>query len=297
MDFRLKVFHSVARNLSFTKAARELFISQPAVSKNIRELEMQYKVALFERNGPHIRLTEAGKWLLQHVELIREAYDCLEKNMNSFAGYSAGEILLGASTTIAQYVLPPVLSAFIRKYPNIKLSLLNGNSSDIEQALRDGRISLGFVEGNARQKDLRYMHFLDDELVAVVRSGSPLAQCDEIEPDALRQIPVVLRENGSGTLDVLEESLKHCGIKLSDLKILMQLGSTESIKRFLETADALGFVSIRAVDRELKVGQLKVIEIDGFEAKRTFSFVMKQGMYGDLEELFVRFSEMERCRL
>lgn len=287
MDFRLKVFYAVAKNLSFTKAARELFISQPAVSKNIRELEMQYKVALFERSDRRIRLTEAGRWLFQHVGLIQDAYLRIEENMNRFAGYASGEIALGASTTIAQYVLPPLLSAFIRKYPDIKLSLLNGNSAEIEQALRDERISLGLVEGNARQTDLRYVHFMDDELVAVVRADSDLALRDEITPAELRRIPVVLRENGSGTLDVLEEALKRCGIKLSDLRILMQLGTTEGIKRFLESSDALGFVSIRAVDRELKAQQLKVLEIEGFEAKRTFSFVMKQGKYGELEERFM----------
>lgn len=289
MDFRLKVFYCAAKNLSFTKAARELFISQPAVSKNIRELEMHYKIALFERSDRKIRLTEAGEWLFRHVGQLQEAYTRIEERMNRFAGYSSGEIALGASTTIAQYVLPSLLSAFISQYPEIKLSLMNGNSAEIEQALRDERISLGLVEGNTRQTDLRYVHFMDDELVAVVCAGSKWALRDEITPLELRNIPVVLRENGSGTLDVVEEALKQCGVKLSDLKILMQLGSTEGIKRFLEASEALGFVSIRAVDRELKVQQLKVIEIEGFEAKRTFSFVMKQGMYGDLEELFMRF--------
>lgn len=289
MDFRLKVFYCAAKNLSFTKAARELFISQPAVSKNIRELEMHYKIALFERSDRKIRLTEAGEWLFRHVGQLQEAYTRIEEHMNRFAGYSSGEIALGASTTIAQYVLPSLLSAFISQYPEIKLSLMNGNSAEIEQALRDERISLGLVEGNTRQTDLRYVHFMDDELVAVVCAGSKWALRDEITPLELRNIPVVLRENGSGTLDVVEEALKQCGVKLSDLKILMQLGSTEGIKRFLEASEALGFVSIRAVDRELKAQQLKVIEIEGFEAKRTFSFVMKQGMYGDLEELFMRF--------
>ena len=246
MDFRLKVFYAVAKNLSFTKAARELFISQPAVSKNIRELEMQYKVALFERSDRRIRLTEAGRWLFQHVGLIQDAYLRIEENMNRFAGYTSGEIALGASTTIAQYVLPPLLSAFIRKYPDIKLSLLNGNSAEIEQALRDERISLGLVEGNARQTDLRYVHFMDDELVAVVRADSDLALRDEITPAELRRIPVVLRENGSGTLDVLEEA---------------QTAFEEANKRRAEARGALEIGAVKAARAATEAAYTRLIDV------------------------------------
>ncbi|MEG1905516.1 MAG: LysR family transcriptional regulator, partial [Bacteroidales bacterium] len=180
IDFRLKVFQSVAYNLSFTKASKELYISQPAISKHIQELEQEYKMPLFERMGNKIALTHAGTLLLTHTESILKAYRQLDFEMNLLNEVYAGELRLGASTTIAQYVLPPVLATFIRKFPNIKISLFNGNTRDIEQALTDHRIDLGMVEGNNRLSNLRYTPFLRDELVVVTHAESSLAQYDEI---------------------------------------------------------------------------------------------------------------------
>ena len=160
MDFRLKVFHSVATNLSFTKASKELFISQPAISKHIHELEVQYKTPLFDRVGSRIGLTHAGELLLSHTKQLLAAYRQMDFETNLLTDNFAGELRLGASTTISQYVLPPVLASFIKKFPEIKVSLLNGNSRDIEQALREGKITLGLVEGTAHQSTLHYTPFM-----------------------------------------------------------------------------------------------------------------------------------------
>ena len=137
-DFRLKVFCCVARNLSYTKAAQELFISQPAITKHVQELETQYKVRLFERLGTRIALTDAGKLLFDRSEQILEDYNRLAYEMSLLQGEYTGELRLGASTTIAQYVLPPLLAQFTSKFPKVKVSMLNGNTRDIEQALREG---------------------------------------------------------------------------------------------------------------------------------------------------------------
>lgn len=116
MDFRLKVFHSVATNLSFTKASKELFISQPAISKHIHELEVQYKTPLFDRVGSRIGLTHAGELLLSHTKQLLAAYRQMDFEMNLLTDNFAGELRLGASTTISQYVLPPILASFIRSF-------------------------------------------------------------------------------------------------------------------------------------------------------------------------------------
>jgi DNA-binding transcriptional LysR family regulator len=166
-DFRLKVFQHVAKNLSFTKASQELFISQPAITKHIQELESTYQVRLFDRLGNKITLTEAGKLLLQHSERILDDYKRLAYEMNLLHNAYTGELRLGASTTIAQYVLPPLLGSFIEKFPQVKLSLFNGNSRDVETALQEHRIDLGLVEGIVRLPQLKYTDFLDDELVAM----------------------------------------------------------------------------------------------------------------------------------
>ena len=258
MDFRLKVFHSVATNLSFTKASKELFISQPAISKHIHELEVQYKTPLFDRVGSHIGLTHAGELLLSHTKQLLAAYRQMDFEMNLLTDNFAGELRLGASTTISQYVLPPVLASFIKKFPEIKVSLLNGNSRDIEQVLREGKITLGLVEGTAHQSTLHYTPFMRDELVVVAHTGSSLAAYDEISLKQLRTLPLVLRENGSGTLDVVEAALAEHQVKLSQLNVVLQMGSTESIKLFLENSEVLGIVSIRAVTRAAIFNGFKV---------------------------------------
>lgn len=289
-DFRLKVFQSVARNLSFTKASQELFISQPAITKHIQELESTYQTRLFDRQGGKISLTESGQLLLEHCERILEEYRKLEYEMHLLHNQYTGELRLGASTTIAQYVLPPMLGTFISKFPQVELSLLNGNTREMEAALQEHRIDLALVEGVTRLPNLRYTPFLEDELVVVVRTGNRLPVDDEITPQQLARLPLVLRERGSGTLDVFERAMLQHNIKLSTLHVLMYLGSTESIKLFLEHTDCLGVVSIRSVSRELYAGRLRVVEVKGLEMKREFNFAQLQGQESGLSQVFMQFA-------
>lgn len=289
-DFRLKVFQCVAKNLSFTKASQELFVSQPAITKHIQELENYYQARLFERQGNKISLTEAGELLLKHSEKILDDYKKLEYEMHLLHNEFIGELRLGASTTIAQYVLPPLLANFISQFPQINLSLYNGNSRGVEIALQEHRIDLGLVEGIFRLPNLKYTLFLQDELVAVVPNNSRLVKSDEITPEDLLNIPLVLRERGSGTLDVFERALLEHNLRLSSLNVLMYLGSTESIKLFLEHTDCMGIVSIRSVHKELVAGSLRVIEIQKMAMHREFNFVQLQGQEGGLSQVFMRFA-------
>lgn len=296
-DFRLKVFQSVAKNLSFTKASQELFISQPAITKHVHELEAAYQTRLFDRQGSRIGLTESGRLLLEHCERILEDYKRLEYEMHLLHNEYTGELKLGASTTIAQYVLPPLLGSFIGKFPQVSLSLMNGNTRDIEIALQEHHIDLGLVEGVFRLPNLKYTNFLEDELVAVVRSGSKLAIGEEITPEELLNLPLVLRERGSGTLDVFERSLQQHNIKLSSLRVLMYLGSTESIKLFLEHTDCLGIVSVRSITRELYSGLLRVVEIKGMPMNRDFCFAQTQGQESGLAQVFMQFAMHHNSQL
>lgn len=288
-DFRLRVFRSAARNLSFTKASQELCISQPAVSRHIRELEEGYGVQLFERNGARVVLTDAGGMLLERCERLLEEYDRLDYDMSLLRHRPEGKLSVGASTTVAQYVLPPIMARFLDRFPRVELALVNGNSREVEEALLAHRVQVGLVEGLTRRPDLRYTHFLRDELVAVVGASHPLAEADELTPDALRSIPLVLRENGSGTLDVIARALAEHNLKLSDLHVRIHLGSTESIKLYLEHSDCMGIVSVRAVRRELYDGRLHVVEIAGLRMQRDFHLVEPQGAGDGLGALFARF--------
>ena len=295
MDFRLKVFYSVATNLSFTKASHELFISQPAISKHIHELEQQYKTPLFERKGNKIQLTHAGKLLYSYSQSLLATYRQLDFEMNLLTGHFSGELRLGASTTLSQYVLPPLLAQFIKTFPDIRLSLISGNSLEIEKMIREGKIDLGLVEGCTYSNTLHYETFMRDELVIITHTKSALAVQDELTLEQFCSLPLVLRENGSGTLQVLEAALADPKIKLSNLNILIQLGNTESIKLFLENFHTLGVVSIRSVAKDIVNGTFKILEVKGLKMERLFRFVRPLGRSSGLDENFIRFLRQKKA--
>lgn len=288
-DFRLKVFRSAARHLSFTKASEELYVSQPSVTRHIRELETEYGQRLFERTGGRLQLTPAGACMLEHVERILEAYSALEYEMKKMSGELGGTLRIGASTTIAQYVLPRALALFSQDRRQTSIYLRNGNTEEIEQALLAHEIDLGLVEGGSRQRVLNYIPFMKDELVAVVRTDNRLNLPEELSASDLAAYPLVLREQGSGTLDVLSAALSARGIPLSSLQSYVHLGSTESIKRFLLYTDSIGFVSIRAVRDELATGKLRLIELRDLSLFREFSVVSRQGNQSGPAADFVDF--------
>jgi DNA-binding transcriptional LysR family regulator len=279
-DFRLRVFQAVARHLSFTKAAQELFITQPAVTKHIHELERHYEQRLLERRGNRVALTEAGRLLLTHAEAVATSQQVLHDQLHTLRDpeEAGGRLRLGASTTLAQYVLPPILPAFQQRHPRVQLTLLNANSERIAEALLRGELDLGFVEGRAKSRDLHYEILLADELVAV-RRATP--QGPPAEPLPLAEAlahPLVLRERGSGTLEVLEFALRELKIRLASLRVAFYFDNTESIKAYLEAApEALGFVSRRALTRELAAGRLEIVPIEGLHLPRNFEALWPQG--------------------
>ncbi|OHT44150.1 LysR family transcriptional regulator [Flavobacterium tructae] len=288
MDFRLKVFYTVALRLNFTKAATELYISQPAVSKHIQELEETYKTKLFERNGSKIALTPAGEILLKHTKNIFEIYREIDFEMSSFISDRQGLLRLGASTTISQYIISPVLARFHQKQKDIKVNLLNGNTEQIENALIHKEIEIGIVEGQSKNQSIKYTPFLKDELVLVCNTKNPLIKKNEISLEDLKSMKFITRERGSGTLEVIEYSLKQVGVKISDLQIEMQLGSTESIKSYLLNSDCLAFMSIHAVDKELKNNELMVLDIANLSIERYFYIITLLGKPNALTELFIQ---------
>jgi DNA-binding transcriptional LysR family regulator len=292
-DFRLKVFCSVAQHLSFTKAAGELFITQPAVTKHIRELEQQYGTRLFERKGNTVFLTQAGELLKRYAGQILQLYQEATFELGTLQDKHSGILRLGASTTIGQYLIAPLLAKYYEKFPQVELSLLNGNTEMIENAVLSHTIDLGVVEGRKHHSGIKYVDFMDDELVAVVHAKSKLASLDEITLQQLTQIPLVLRERGSGTLEVIEGALKEHNLKLSSLQIIMHLGGTESIKSFLEHANCMAFLSVRSIQKELLTGQLKTVKVRDLKLLRKFWLIHLQGQPEPMSESFMRFAFRE----
>lgn len=288
MDFRLKVFYTVANRLSFTKAATELFITQPAVSKHIQELEEQYKIKLFDRNGSKISLTKAGELLLKHTKNIFEIYREIDFDLSTLINQQQGTLRLGASTTISQYIIPPLLALFHQKMKDIKVNLLNGNTEQIESALLNKEIEIGIVEGQSKNQSIKYTKFLKDELVLVCNSKNPLVNKEEITKEDFKNMRFLTREQGSGTLEVIEYALKPFEIKLSQLTVEMQLGSTESIKSYLMNSTCVAFISIHAVNKELKNNELTVIDVKNLMIERFFYIITLQGKTDSLSELFIK---------
>lgn len=288
MDFRLKVFYTVANRLSFTKASNELFITQPAVSKHIQELEEYYKIKLFNRNGSKITLTVAGDVLLKHTKNIFEVYRDIDFDMSTLISQRSGLLRIGASTTISQYIIPPLLARFHQKLQDIKVSLLNGNTEQIENALLQQEIEIGIVEGQSKNISIKYTEFLKDELVLVCKSSNPLVNLNEITQEALKKMRFLMREQGSGTLEVIEFALKPFNIKVSELQIEMQLGSTESIKSYLMNSDCVAFISIHAIQKELQNNELAILDITDLTIERFFYIITMQGKRDSLSDLFIQ---------
>ena len=296
-DFRLQVFNTVANRLNFTKAAEELHITQPAVTKHIHEIEHHFKIKLFERKGTKIKLTTAGGTLLQYTNQLFAIYRNLEFEMNELTQHHSGILRIGSSTTVAQYVLPPLLAAFHQKFKDLQVKLTINNTEAIEQALNAKQIDLGIIEGQSKNIQFKYTEFIKDELVLVANTKSILAEKQVITADDLLKIPLLLREPGSGTLEVIAHALKPIGIRLEDLKTEMELGSTESIKRYLLNADCMAFLSIHSILKELDWKELTIIDIKGVSIDRNFYFIQEHGQAAALPDLFMKFASQYNFRL
>lgn len=294
LDFRLKVFYTVAQTLNFNRAAEQLSISQPAVTKHIKELEQLYHTTLFDRTKKHIVLTKSGEVLLQHAHLIFEQYQKLEFELNLLQNKTEGVLHIGASTTIAQYVIPVYLAHFHQRFPDIKIELTNGNSLVIEQLLEEKKIELGLVEGPVHNTDLKYIPFLNDEIVLVTRSKNNLLKKRTINAQELLKLPLLVRESGSGTSEIIDEHLPAIGLEPKDLNIQMQLGGTESIKNYLLCSDTFAFLSVYSVQQELNDDRLSIVEVEGLNIDRKFSFIYRQGQPSPLSKLFMKFASIKR---
>lgn len=294
IDFKIAVFFAAARYLNFTKAAQELNITQPAVSRNIHELEIHAGKSLFKRNGNRLILTEAGKLLFEHAQHLHDTYDMLNESLDMLDGKLSGCLKLGASTTLSHYIVPKLFADFHEAYPMVKIKALHGNSQQVEEWLADNTIDLGILEGLSNNPSMKYEAFLKDELVLVARHDHlKFNGKDQISAADLLELEFVVREQGSGTNDVLYRALSQIGVNWHDLDVRVILASTEAIKNFLLNSDCVAFLSVYSIIKELDNGELKVIDIEGFDVKRDFFFVHPQGVINGVADFFYRFAKKQ----
>ncbi len=289
MDYRDEVFLSVAENLSFSKAADELFISQPAVTKHIKELESKLNSSLFDRKGNKIYLTKAGKVCYRFLKQIKQQYRAMEFDLGQLNDNFEGLLKIGASSTISQYIIPPVIAAFHQRYPNINIDLFNGNSEEMEKRLLNNDIDLALVENESSQANIRYREFLHDEIVVVTGAQSVYNKKKNIDLTDLQQIPIVLREKGSGTLQVINKALEKHKINTEKLNIFIHMGSTEAIKNFLNNFDGIALISDKAITKELQLKTLSKLNLKELTIHREFRMAYKYGNVLKTPQLFMDF--------
>jgi DNA-binding transcriptional LysR family regulator len=270
-NFRLKVFRAVAERLNFTQAAQALHLTQPAVTLQIKALESSLAVRLFDRTGGKVALTAAGELLLQYARRIDELTNQARIEIGSLAGEEHGPLALGASTTIAQYILPPLVGRFLLAHTRVQPFLYGANTEEVVAALLDKRVELAFIEGPPQRSDLKLERFLDDEIVAIAHPEHEFADID------LQSAPLILRERGSGTRRVVEMALEKAGVNTGSLHVVMELDSSEAIKSAVEAGLGIGFVSHWALRKERLLGSVAILDIPKVRIKRQLNFLYAQG--------------------
>ncbi len=273
-NFRLKVFRTVAEHLNFRKAAEHLFLTQPAITLQVKALEDDLGIRLFDRAANRVSLTPQGSLLLDYAKKIAALVSQMEQELGGEDGKVSGELSLGVSTTIAQYLLPRLLRAFLDENPRVQLSLHSGNTDEIVQLLLENKLAVGLIEGPARDRGIRAEPFMKDELVLIT---PPDFEPDRLSPDQFVASRLLMREHGSGSRHVVEMALDQAGFKLKSFKNAMNLDSTEAIKSAVEAGLGIGFVSRWAISKELELGTLKVAEVAGLRVVRHFSLISRTG--------------------
>ena len=271
-DRRLQVFHTVARLLSFTKAAETLHMTQPAVTFQVRQLEEYFNTRLFDRTHNRISLTDAGQRVYQYADRIFELYTEMENAVREMTGEISGSLTIGASTTIAEYMLPALLGDFRAQYPDVSIHLKVSNTEGIVSMVENNTIDLGVVEAPVSNRNLVVDRCRMDQLVAIVPPRHPAATKKVIKLSELLEYPFICREEGSGTREVINEFMGRSDSCTVGLNVAMELGSPEAVKGAVEAGMGISVVSRATILKELRLETLVAIELDP-PLERPFSFV------------------------
>jgi DNA-binding transcriptional LysR family regulator len=275
-NFRIRVFRAVAQHLNFSRAAEELLLTQPAVTQQIKALEDELGVSLFDRGGGRIALTPGGAALLPFTEQIKTLGEEAVTAVASAYGQEAGELGVGASQTIGQYLLPTFIAGFRRAHPKVRITACSGNTDAMLEALLTKNIQIALIEGPEQRKDLHIEPFMEDHMVLVVPASHEWAG-HEIAAADLKAQPLLVREYGSGSRRIVEQALGTVGIKTKELTISMELDSTEGLLTAVEAGLGVTFVSRWAVRNQLALGTLKLARVKGLKLARRFSMAYAAG--------------------
>jgi DNA-binding transcriptional LysR family regulator len=290
-DRRLQVFHAVAKHLSFTKAGEALFMTQPAVTFQIRQLEEHFNTRLFDRSQGRIALTPAGRMALEYAERILGLSAELDTRLKEIGGQMAGPLLIGASTTIAEYLLPQVLGEFKSRYPSVVPRLFVANSEAVQARIAERTLDLGFIEGDSHLPSLGADVCGDDELQVICAPTHPLAQLSSATPKTLTEHAYISREPGSGTREVIDHYLHKAGVSPDSMQVVMELGSPEALKGLVATGLGFAIMSRATVTKETQIGQVVCVPLAPRLTRNLSVVYPKERFHSRLVNSFVQFTK------
>ena len=273
---KLETFIYAAENLSFSEAAKQLNLSQPTVSYQIKTLEKELGVSLFLRSGSQLQLTEAGRLLLPRARQLFNQSNEMEELLSSLQDGVAGELRIACSTTAGKYILPQLAARFCQRYPGIRVSILRCTSGDVTSHLLENEANLGVVSHEIQDEHIEYQEFFDDVISLIVPKDHPWAMRRMIEPEELVNEPIIIREASSGTRSMILSQLAKFDIGLDDLNIFMELGNAEAIVRTVSSGYAVSFVSILASACPLERGNVVNVRIQGIDMSRKVYMIRKR---------------------
>jgi DNA-binding transcriptional LysR family regulator len=292
-DRRLQAFHAVAKHRSFTRAAEALCMTQPAVTFQIRQLEEHFDTRLFDRGNGRITLTPTGVVALQYVERILALYGELDEKVRDLTGREVGVLMIGASTTIAEYLLPTILGEFKARHPGIVPQLIVANSEAVQVRVAERTLDLGFIEGDSHLRTLVNDACCEDELQVVCAPSHPLARCKALAIDALTEHPYISRELGSGTREVIDHYLEKSGLAPDSLQIVMEASSPEALKRLVATGLGFAIMSIATAEKEVRLGDLVQIPLDPPLIRHLSVVYPRERIHSKVVNEFLRFAKGE----
>lgn len=278
MDLRqLRAFCAVAEKGSFTLAAQALRLSQPSVSFQIHSLEQELGTTLFDRQSRQTTITPSGKILYEYARKILKLCDEAEQAIDELKGLVRGNVIIGASTIPGEYILPDLLQRFRDRYPGIQVELLVGDTKDIIDKVLGNEVELGVVGATQKSSKLTFGPFANDRLVLIAPASNKWFDDETATLEKLKTAPFVMRESGSGTRTIVSQKLQQMGVAENELNTVMVLGSTTAVKRAVESGAGVSIVSERAVRREMDLGSVRKLRLDGLDLDRDFFIVCRSG--------------------
>ncbi len=266
--YELNIFLTAAETENFSQAARQLSLTQPAVSMQVQSLEKKLGVTLFHRVGRTLSLTEQGKALIPLArDMVNRAIH-IEEEIESLKGEVVGHLKIGCSTTTGKYFLPHLAARFRQRHPRVQMTIFNHSRDRVLDELCEGAVQLAVISSKPASRDSEFRHFLTDHVVFIVPAEHPWSQRDVIAPEELTQVDFILRDPESGTRQQTEVILREAGLSIDDLNIVLELGNSEAISMAVEEGMGVAFISRLVAQRGIELGKIKEVRVAGLNFER-----------------------------